>query len=94
MYLAKHNVMALQHSPHFLEESSSSSILFPGLECVKKKRTMIRKCQGKSLQKWWEHWQRNHKMDSRNASKSFRNVCKSVSLPKGTTLKEILCKQM
>jgi hypothetical protein len=33
-------------------------------------------------------------MVSSNVSKSFTNVGKSVSQPKGTTLKAVLCKYM
>jgi hypothetical protein len=33
----------------------------------------------KSLRKWREHWQRHRKMVSRNASKGFMNVGKSVT---------------
>jgi hypothetical protein len=35
---------------------------------------------------------RYRKIVSRNVSKSFTNIGKSVSLPKGTTLKQMLCK--
>jgi hypothetical protein len=43
-----------------------------------------------SLQKWREHWQRYRKMVSRNASKRFTNVEKSMLLPIRNILKEMV----
>jgi hypothetical protein len=85
-YLAKHNVTALVHPPY------SPDLSPPNFSCSRGRKNYLKgqqlRAPRKSLQKQQEHYQTNRG----NSSKSFKNVGKSVSLPKGTTLKEMLCK--
>jgi hypothetical protein len=85
MCLAKHNQMALKHLPYFLDFSSPDFRLSGTKMCSG--RTTVCKNQE-------SHWQKDREMFSRNATKSFMIIGKSRSLPKGTTLKEVLCKLM
>jgi hypothetical protein len=79
-----------EHKPYFPALSLPDFSLFPKLKLFW--RGNDSQVPRKYLQKWQEHWQRYRITVSRNASKSFKNVGKSVSLPKGTTLKEMLYK--
>jgi hypothetical protein len=84
-------VTALELSRYSSALSPPYFFLFPRLKVFWKDR--VSREPRTSLLKRLEPWQTYWKMGSRNASKSFMNVGKSVSLSKRTTLKETLCKE-
>jgi hypothetical protein len=90
-YLAKQNIMTLEHLPYSQHLSPCEFLPFPWLKSWKDNNL----CEWrKSLQAWRQHRQRYQKLVSRYASKSFRNISKACHFAKRTTLKEMLCKLM
>jgi hypothetical protein len=80
----------LDHSPNTLDLSLPNFFPFLQLKCVMEGQWLM--SAEEITEKATRRWQRYQMMVSTNTTKSTVNVSKRVSLPTGSTLKEILCK--